>query len=106
MNARTWAAIQFAQEVVADPAHNGSDMGHLARAVLELLDDANHWVMVADGINHDRRCINDATNTDPAARMCMRCEVEHLRGELQRVTKLANAPKWVPPDWHHPRGDF
>ena len=43
--------------------------------------DAVHWLMVADGINHDPRCVNGVSPVEGRGE-CMRCERERLGGEL------------------------
>ena len=108
----------------------------MSELVNEANETANHYAMVAQGINHDRECRNDFTNGDPGARVCLRCECEQLRGENERLQ--AEADMWmkeaarandtrddalniaealraqlsrttgrvVPPDWHGPAEDF
>lgn len=65
----------------------------LLRQYVEAREDVVHWAMVAQGINHDRECRNDFTNNDPQARVCLRCECEKLRGEVQALQREIDG--WV-----------
>jgi hypothetical protein len=43
-------------------------------------DPVQFWMMVADGVNHDPRCVNHFACPDVKhARECLRCEAERLR---------------------------
>jgi hypothetical protein len=47
-------------------------------------DDATHWVLVADGINHDTRCPSHFLG-DTEFAPCLRCQRDDLRARLERL---------------------
>jgi hypothetical protein len=52
----------------------------------KLHDDVTHWIMVADGINHDTRCPNHFAG-DAQSQPCLRCQLEQARQRIARLTE-------------------
>lgn len=52
-------------------------------------EEATYWVMVAQGANHDHTCRNHFTSdrqNDPAAWLCLRCQLEQRDELLLRIS--------------------
>lgn len=80
-----WVTYQDAQ---AELAALRSEVSRLTTELEKARDDAEYWLLVADGVKHSHRCPKSALCSDTDREHmapCFRCQTETLEAEVSRL---------------------